>query len=293
MSLNKTSVAEQSRKLSYFDEYEKLMGDKGFLILSRLLEGSRLIVGHEYSDFCKKTHKGLAYHALTIDTEKSPASYGAFLHITYIEANEMEGLIDPDFGALPFMMIVFPSKIDSRADGYHSFEVTLEHELMHLNDLKKLFGTDPGFIQRSICYAMANIKAAAIVSDEDIEKCIHYEVEKVFYLEPQAMKYDFDAGETRIPIPFLFSMIDYKCQSDSEYVQMKLHQYLSAIKSEIYSFVKEKGLRLDGINSAFFKALNLYGKSVFGEDAGACYKEFSDNWVLRVMDRAMENSPKP
>lgn len=113
-----------------------------------------------------------------------------------------------------------------------------------------------------------------------------------FYLEPQAMKYDFDAGETSIPISFLFSMIDFKCESEVEYVQMQIHQYLSAIKSEICSFVKDKGLRLDGINSAFFKALNLYGKNVFGEEAGACYKDFSDKWVLKVMDRALKNSPK-
>lgn len=177
MSLNKTTGAEQSRRLSYFDEYEKLMGDEGFSTLSRLLAGGRLIVGHEPLDFCKKSHKGLDYHALTIDTENSPAIYAAFLNVTYIEAKELDGLIDPDFGSFPFMMIVFPSKIDSRADGYHSFEVTLEHELMHFKDLKKLFGTDPGFIQRSMCYAMPNLKASEKVSEDDLEKCILYEVE--------------------------------------------------------------------------------------------------------------------
>ena len=77
----------------------------------------------------------MPYLSLAIDTEKSPADYAAFLHIAYIDSIEMEGVISSDFGMFPVMLIVFPSKVDDRAEGYHSFEVTLEHELMHLTEV--------------------------------------------------------------------------------------------------------------------------------------------------------------
>ena len=285
-----TTVDHQSRQLTYSNEYDKLMTDEGFAFLSRLLEAGSLIVGYEVSDFRKTTYEGITYHSLTVDTEKSPADYASFLHIVYVDAKEMEGVISSDFGMFPIMLIVFPSNVDVRGAGYHSFEVTLEHELMHLTDLKKIFDTDPGLIQRSIQYALTNIKESDNVSESTIEKCIMHEVEKIFLIEPQAMMHDYDAGENRIPIPFLFSMIEFKCRSGSEYIKMKVHSYLSIIKSEIRKLATSKSLGYDDIDSAFCRALDLYGQDVFGENASAQYKSFSDDWFHLVMDRAFEDS---
>ena len=103
----------------------------------------------------------------------------------------------------------------------------------------------------------------------DIPKSIDLEIFKLFYIEPPAMRIDFNKGEKSIFMPFddeSKKVVRYECDSIEEYVGINMNSYIMRIKQHYKNRFKNDEEVSKIIDHEIDMALTCYGKDVFGQD---------------------------
>lgn len=271
--------------MGYKQDYQEIITKKNFTKLNKLMESGNLIADYKHSDFKIGNDSGINYLNVTIDTENEPSNYASFLMIIYLKRKELFNN-STEKEIFPLMIIVKPNKIDEMGEKYRSNETDFNHEFMHLKDLIEIFEQEPDFIYRGYNYALSNFTRTGKRKPDDIIKCIDYEVEKIFKIEPKAMKSDFEAGDKIIPIPFLFSLVEYECKDSTEYIKMKIFEYLKSLMSKLEEALNPDSELTKVINSGLERSINKFAKEVFGEEAYKNFNEFNSGWVKMILKYA-------
>jgi len=136
---------------------------------------------------------------------------------------------------------------------------TMGHELLHLHDLLALIEEDPSYPARALKLGINSISEPS-----QIGKSIEFELFKIFAMEPQAYRLEFEMGETWIDVPCAGEQLRYECATVEELVTMRLADYVETLEGR---YVK----KFPGYKAAIRKAVrrwaNHHGREVFGDPA--------------------------
>lgn len=142
---------------------------------------------------------------------------------------------------------------------------------MHLKDLKDIFDREPSFIEKASKNTLSNIRDFTTITLERLAESIDFAVEKIFRIEPQAMKADFEAGDNKIILPFDSDFIIHECGVVSDYIKIKLFLYAYEMKVDIRDKIKNDEKLLTALNASFYDSISKHGREVFGKNT---YKNF-------------------
>ena len=120
-----------------------------------------------------------------------------------------------------------------------------------------------------------------------IVKCVDYEVDKIFRLEPKALSIDYKeaGGEIYLPIPGESQVVVQGFETSKEYIQAKIVFQIIFLKSDLISFAKDNDAAAV-IESAIFEAVNKYGKDVFGNSSLKNFKALAGIYsIILYKDR--------
>jgi len=156
-------------------------------------------------------------------------------------------------------------------------ELSIEHELIHIRQIFELISIDSTYLHRVKKYGMENIKDINQIPDS-----IDLEVFKLFYLEPEAMKFDFDHGEITIRTQFMGKIMEYDCASVEEYTQMKIADYIDNFK-EVYH-KKFSDYPYEKLVSFFDESIKKYSGTVLGLDPIATLKKLDDSYPNKMLN---------
>lgn len=141
-------------------------------------------------------------------------------------------------------------------------ELSLQHELRHLQDMLALIEATPDYPEKSFEYGLYSV-----TDPQDLPISIDLEVYKLFYLEPPAMRQDFANGEKWILTPMdkeATKVIRYVCDSVEEYLGLQLDSYLKGI-ADMYKERFDRNREVSKlIDAEIDKAVNRHGQEVFG-----------------------------
>jgi hypothetical protein len=136
---------------------------------------------------------------------------------------------------------------------------TMAHELLHLHDLLALIERDPSYPQRALKFSVNCIEDPA-----DIEASIEFELFKIFAMEPQAYRLEFEMGETWIDVPHARQQVRYYCATAEELVTTRLADYVTNLECRYIE-------KFPGHEAAIRQATRLstdhHGRETFGAQA--------------------------
>jgi hypothetical protein len=136
---------------------------------------------------------------------------------------------------------------------------TIAHELRHLHDMLALIEKDPKYSVRALKHGINSISEPS-----QIGKSIDFELFKIFAMEPQAYRLEFEMGETWIDAPCDGGMVRYRCATADEMITMRLADYVGTLEDKYIE-------KFPGYGAAIRKAVRRWtdhhGRAVFGERA--------------------------
>jgi hypothetical protein len=95
-----------------------------------------------------------------------------------------------------------------------------------LHDVLAWLEEDPEYVERALQFGLEHVK------EEFLAQAMDFEIEKVFRLEPPALRNDYQAGETTIyEHAFLGLIKNYHCKSEEEFLEWQLRRYVFAVKA--------------------------------------------------------------
>ncbi|MCP4137728.1 MAG: hypothetical protein GY754_42585 [bacterium] len=160
----------------------------------------------------------------------------------------------------------------------------IEHELIHLQSFLKIVKDDPAYPEQVYNYGIHTRFPV-----EDLENSISLVLEKLFLVEPPALTSDFEKGESFILAQFMGRLMQYKCETLEEYLQMKMMDYLSEYE-EIY---KQKFPEaIEKIKNLFDTYAAKYGKDILGEDPVEQLKELHGSYADKLLDYSLKGIDK-
>jgi hypothetical protein len=136
---------------------------------------------------------------------------------------------------------------------------TMAHELLHLRDLLALIEKDPSYPARALKLGINSIS-----EPHQIAKSIDFELFKIFAMEPQAYRLEFEMGETWIDMPCAGKLLRYECVTAEELVTMRLADYVETLQRRYV--VKFPGHEAT-IQRAVRRWANHHGRDLFGDRA--------------------------
>lgn len=134
---------------------------------------------------------------------------------------------------------------------------TIAHELLHLRDLLALIERDPSYPERAL-----KLSVNGVEDPSDIEGSIDFELFKIFAMEPQAYRLEFEMGETWIDVPS--AGVRYHCATAEELVAMRLAGYVVNLERK---YVEKFPGHEATIQQATRRSANHHGRGVFGAQA--------------------------
>jgi hypothetical protein len=143
---------------------------------------------------------------------------------------------------------------------------TIAHELLHLHDLLALIEQEPSYPARALKLSLNCVEEPA-----DIEGSIDFELFKVFAMEPQAYRLEFEMGETWIDVPHAGQQVRYYCATAEELVTIHLADYVATLERR---YVEKFPGHEATIQQATRLSANHHGREMFGAQA---YE-----WIQRV-----------
>jgi hypothetical protein len=183
--------------------------------------------------------------------------------------------------------IAYPHDYYDNMKPYINKELSLAHELLHLQDIIDMIENDSSYLEKIYKYGFENIKEGG-----ELPESIDFEIWKNFRIEPRALENDFKNGEKLILAPFLFGMVmKYKCKTKEEYIQLKMSDYIFDLQ-EMYceKFKDEK----DKIGDYFKDSINKHGHKIYGDKP---YEKLSElkagltDKMLNYETRDLKRSP--
>ncbi len=161
--------------------------------------------------------------------------------------------------------------------------VHIRHEVQHLHDLLDLCQRMPKYPYWARRSALGNITRAS-----QIKESADLEVFKIFTLEPQAFRLDYEGGETTLPGPVLWGVdLTYRTASEDEFVNLRVAGYVMQLDLR---FLKKFPREGDRIRKAIRVAANRHGRDFFGPEpyqrAEALYHQMRQSMASRLYHRS-------
>jgi len=133
---------------------------------------------------------------------------------------------------------------------------TIRHELLHLHDLLALIEQDPSYSQRAL-----NLGINSISEPSQIEESVEFELFKIFAMEPQAYRLEFELGETWIDASHGGQPVRYHCATEEELVSMRMADYVTKLEDRyVQMFPGHEAM----IRKAMRRSTDHHGHEVFG-----------------------------
>jgi hypothetical protein len=237
--------------MNYKTIYYHLIRKENEDALRDLMQNQEVMKDFEVERMEIHRQDGFPYILLYINADRIVAAQyiGLFLDITPLLPDYSE-----EWYYLPVVAIC--ENYGEDINQFINKEISIQHELFHIADILTLIEQRPDYPRRVLMYAMNNIK-----DDTFLVESIDLEIFKIFYIEPRALTYDYNNGEHRVLSPLGRYIVYYDCSTCKEYIQMKLLEYLDFLEG----FYIEKFSRKEFIRQEIQKAVNTYGREVFGE----------------------------
>ena len=216
------------------------------------------LIGYKLVNFNINRADGFPYICCQIKTAElfSAQMIGFFVAIDSMIA----GYEKPHY-YLP--IVVFCADYDERFKRLINQQLAIEHEIQHIKDMLDLIKQNPDYPEKSYRYGINSA-----LSIEDLPTSIDLELFKLFAIEPNAMRLDFDKGEKSILMPFdgaAKTVIRYDCDSVDEYIGLNIKSYIENIKDGYKQRFKNDAAVAKIVDQEVELALNRYGKTVFGQ----------------------------
>lgn len=186
------------------------------------------------------------YVRLTI----TPGEDGILAHCTGVWL-DVRPLLGPEGQEDYYLPMLGVSESASRA--------TIAHELLHLHDLLTLIEHDPSYPERAL-----KLSINSISEPSEIAGSIDFELRKIFAMEPQAYRLEYEMGETWIETVHAGQGIRYHCASADELVTMHLASYVMKLESR---YVNMFPGHEEAIRRATRLSTNHHGRDLFGSPA--------------------------
>jgi len=133
---------------------------------------------------------------------------------------------------------------------------TLGHELLHLRDLLALIEQDPSYTERALKLGINSIEEPSQIGGS-----IDFELFKIFAMEPQAYRLEYEMGETWIDAFVAGQPVRYPCATAEELVTMRLADYVETLERR---YAKKFPGHEATIRTAVQQSANYHGREVFG-----------------------------
>lgn len=136
---------------------------------------------------------------------------------------------------------------------------TIAHELLHLHDLLALIEQDPSYSERAL-----ELSVNSVSEPSQIGRSIDFELFKIFAMEPQAYRLEYEMGETWIDASHAGQQVRYHCATAEELVTMRLADYVETLSRRyVHKFPGYEAT----IRKAVRRWANHHGREVFGAKA--------------------------
>jgi hypothetical protein len=136
---------------------------------------------------------------------------------------------------------------------------TIGHELLHLHDLLALIEDDPSYPERALKLGFNSVS-----EPDQIGESIDFELFKIFAMEPQAYRLEYEMGETWIDMSYSGQPVRYHCATAEELVTMRLADYVATLE---HRYDKKFPGYEATIREAARRSANHHGREVFGAQA--------------------------
>jgi hypothetical protein len=136
---------------------------------------------------------------------------------------------------------------------------TIAHELLHLRDMLALIEQDPSYSERALKLGINSIEEPA-----QIEASIDFELFKIFAMEPQAYRLEYEMGETWIDASHAGQQVRYHCANAAELVAMRMADYVATLERR---YAEKFPGHEAAIEQATRRSANHHGREVFGASA--------------------------
>jgi hypothetical protein len=136
---------------------------------------------------------------------------------------------------------------------------TISHELLHLHDLLALIEQDPSYSERALKLGINSISEPS-----QIEESVEFELFKIFAMEPQAYRLEYEIGETWIDAPHAGQYVRYHCATAEELVTMRLADYVATLERR---YIKMFPGSEAAIREAIRRSAAHHGREIFGAQA--------------------------
>ena len=199
--------------------YQKIVCERNLEQLKLILGKEIPAVGFEFISFelLKDTRDGFPYIYCLID---SNMMYAAQMIGLLVDIKEIIPDYGKDYYYLP--IVAFCETLPEEVRQYVNKGISINHELLHVKDMLDLIDEDPGFPEK-----VWNYGKYSPIKNDDLPESIDHEIFKVFRMEPQAIRQDYEAGENYILLPLKNGEIyKYVC---SEFQQCLLVKMVSEI----------------------------------------------------------------
>ncbi|NLL13446.1 MAG: hypothetical protein GX267_08585 [Fibrobacter sp.] len=275
--------------MSFASDYLTLVSVSGSAKVNKLLRAGQFYNNNfqAVSFALEYVSNGKLIFTIPLDPPTPPSAiFFADLQVHFIEKSKLYENASPGEPFAVFFIVRPQKHLDIKGIKC-SIEQDFKHELLHHDDLIEIFDTDSDFLSRGYNFSFNSLRVARKRDLNSIVKCVDYEVDKIFRLEPKALSIDYKeaGGEIYLPIPGESQVIVQGFETSKEYIQAKIVFQIIFLQSDLVSFAKDNDAAAV-IESAIFEAVNKYGKDVFGNSAVKNFKALAGIYsIILYKDR--------
>jgi hypothetical protein len=161
---------------------------------------------------------------------------------------------------------------------------TIAHELLHLHDLLALVEQDPSYSERAL-----ELSINSVSEPSQIGKSVDFEMFKIFAMEPQAYRLEYEMGETWIDMSHAGQQLRYHCATAEELVTMRLADYVETLERRyVTKFPRDKAK----IRRAVRRSANHHGREVFGAKAYERIQQVNTLSSWKILEQFIHWNPR-
>jgi hypothetical protein len=262
---------------SHREIYQELVSQNNVKKLRTILKNNLADMDHELVTFDILVEEDLPYIYCTVRSEEM---YCGQMIGFILDSDELEIEYSSTVYYLP--AIIMRDDFVEDSGGLLKKDRILQHELLHVRDILTYLDKNPSFPENYRKYGMNGE-----VCIEDLPKSIDMELSKLFFLEPAASILDYNSGETYIVIPLDDNingkLAYYECHNIDEYVGLQMKNSLDRIRRTYEIKYPDDKTVSSQIDQELNKALNKYGKDVFGKIPLQGLKDLDKRTCIPIM----------
>jgi hypothetical protein len=157
---------------------------------------------------------------------------------------------------------------------------TISHELLHLHDLLELIEQDPSYPERALKLGINSISEPS-----QIEESVDFELFKIFAMEPQAYRLEYEMGETWIDASHAGHPVRYHCATADELVTMRLASYVATLERR---YVKMFPGHEAAIRKAVQRSASHHGRALFGAQAHERIQQVNAQSSVKILMQLLQ-----